>query len=130
MILAPCGNDCSACPRFLATASGDPARLEAVSELWHRLGWRDRVVTNEEISCHGCPPPSTCRHDIVACVSDRRLPTCAGCRDKNACERLDLALAHTALAADACHALCDAETYAVLVKAFFRKRENLGREAS
>jgi len=56
-ILAPCGNDCSACPRQLATASRDPARLAAVAELWHFLGWRDRVVSNEEIACHGCPPP-------------------------------------------------------------------------
>lgn len=43
MTLTPCGNDCSACPRFTATASGDPALLAAVAELWHRLGWRDRA---------------------------------------------------------------------------------------
>jgi hypothetical protein len=56
MTLAPCGNDCSSCPRFTATASGDPARLAAVAALWHRLGWRELVVSNAEIACRGCPP--------------------------------------------------------------------------
>jgi hypothetical protein len=129
-ILAPCGNDCSACPRFTATASGDPAHLAVVAELWHRLGWRDRVVSKEEISCRGCPPASPCRHDIVACVADRGVPSCAACGGKANCPRLDAALARTELAVDQCHAFVDAETYFALDRAFFRKRENLALSAS
>jgi len=127
MILAPCGNDCSACPRFSATASGDPDKLAAVAVFWHRLGWRDRVVSNEEIACLGCPPSTPCRHDITTCVVDRGLATCRACADHGACPRVDAMLARTDLTADTCREQCDAETYAVLEKAFFRKRENLNR---
>jgi hypothetical protein len=75
----------------------------------------------------GCPPTSPCRHGIVECVRDRGVLTCVVCGDRMSCERLDAALARTALAAEACRPLCDAETYATLERAFFRKRENLGR---
>lgn len=30
------------------------AELVHTAELWYKIGYRDHVVTNEEISCTGC----------------------------------------------------------------------------
>lgn len=54
--LAFCGNDCTVCPRYTATLSGDVLRLKAVAKLWNQLGWRDTIVPQEEIMCYGCGP--------------------------------------------------------------------------
>lgn len=46
-----CGDNCIECPRYNAHSE---AELKRVAELWYRVGWRDMVVTNEEITCSGC----------------------------------------------------------------------------
>ena len=46
-----CGDNCIECPRYNAHSE---AELKRVAELWYRVGWRDKVVTNEEITCSGC----------------------------------------------------------------------------
>ena len=46
-----CGDNCIECPRYNAHSE---AELKRVAELRYRVGWRDRVVTNEEITCSGC----------------------------------------------------------------------------
>jgi hypothetical protein len=46
-----CGDNCLACPRYNAKGYQE---LNKVAELWYRVGLRDTVVSNEEISCSGC----------------------------------------------------------------------------
>jgi len=53
--VAACGNDCAACPRNTATVSGGALRLREVAELWYRLGWRDRVVSADDIKWKRSP---------------------------------------------------------------------------
>ena len=48
---APCGFDCARCPACLATASGDPAELRKVWELWDPA---TRPGTPEGVRCAGC----------------------------------------------------------------------------
>lgn len=40
------GDNCIECPRY--NAYGE-AELKNIAELWYKVGWRDRVVSNEEI---------------------------------------------------------------------------------
>lgn len=41
-----CGDNCIECPRYNAHSEEE---LRKVAELWHRVGWRDCIVSNEEI---------------------------------------------------------------------------------
>ncbi len=43
-----CGDNCMECPRYLARTEKE---LRAAAELWHRVGWRKIVVSNEDIRC-------------------------------------------------------------------------------
>jgi len=54
-IIAACGNDCSLCPRYnkVPFVKSDE-ELSHTAELWYKIGYRDHVVSNEEISCQGC----------------------------------------------------------------------------
>ena len=51
-IIAACGNDCSACPRYVAPPyEKSDEELKYTAELWLEIGYRDRLVSNEEIPC-------------------------------------------------------------------------------
>lgn len=122
--LAACGNDCRACPRFAATLGSNQARLRAVAELWHRVGWRDRVVAPEEIACGGCAWSGFCRYGIKSCSGDKGIEHCALCGDYP-CLRMEETFTRTAAYAEKCRTLCTEEEYEALKEAFFAKRANL-----
>lgn len=51
-IIAACGNDCSTCPRYIAFPfEKTDEQLRYTAELWLKIGYRDHVVSNDEISC-------------------------------------------------------------------------------
>lgn len=99
-----------------------------VAELWHRMGFRDAVVSPEEIACEGCTASSPCRHGIAACAGERGVRHCGACSERPGCDRLAKALERTEAFATQCRGRCDPEIFAVLKAAFFRKRELLDRE--
>ena len=81
-ILAACGNDCSACPRYVVPPyekTGEELRHTA--ELWMKIGYRDHIVTNDEISCFGCRPENWCRYRVIHCCEEKGIKTCAACPD-------------------------------------------------
>ena len=41
-----CGDNCMECPRYHAHTDEE---LEAVAELWYKVGWREHVVSKEEM---------------------------------------------------------------------------------
>ena len=50
-LLAACGNDCSVCPGYnVSTYEKTEDKLNHNAELWYRIGYRDRIVSNDEIS--------------------------------------------------------------------------------
>ena len=126
--MAVCGNDCPSCPRFLATQSGDSVQLTRVTELWRRVGFRDSIVSVDEIKCGGCPPSRPCRYNIAKCAQSKGFATCGACGDLNDCARISSALKRTAEYAASCKPKCSAAEYEALDRAFFRKRENLGKK--
>ena len=56
-IIAACGNDCAACPRYTAHPyEKTDEELHHTAELWMNIGYRDHIVLNEETACYGCRP--------------------------------------------------------------------------
>ena len=124
-ILAACGNDCSACPRHLPKTEEE---LKRTAELWEKIGYRDRVVSTEEISCVGCSPDNWCRYQIIQCVSEKEISDCGKCR-QYPCAKIEECFETTRLFIPSCKKVCNLEEYQMLVSAFFEKKKNLDRSA-
>ena len=60
-----CGDNCSECPRYLAKTEDE---LKAVAQLWYRVGWRDKIVSNDEIKCFGCSSHKKCTYQLFYCI--------------------------------------------------------------
>lgn len=121
--IAPCGDDCGACPRYIATRSGDKSWLEEVAVLWFELGFRDRVVSVEEIRCEGCNPSIECKHGINSCAAEKRVDNCGKC-DEYPCDLMLKMFEATESHEEACleeHVTC----FPMLKEAFFEKKKNL-----
>lgn len=43
-IYSVCGDDCAVCPRYVAKTDEE---LHETAEFWYRVGWRDRILSNE-----------------------------------------------------------------------------------
>ena len=124
-IIAACGNDCSVCPRYVAPPYEKTAEeLHRTAELWMKIGYRDHVVTNEEISCSGCKPENWCRYRVVKCCEEKGIKTCAECAEY-LCDRMKECFEVTMSFEPKCRQVCTAEEYEQLRKAFFEKEENM-----
>ncbi len=123
-IIAACGNDCSICPRHIPRTNEE---LHNTAELWYKIGYRDKVVTNDEIKCEGCTTKNWCRYKIIQCVSDRNILNCGQC-EAYPCENIKDAFEKTMLFEPDCKRCCTSEEYEIMKKAFFQKKENLDRE--
>lgn len=119
--IAACGNDCSVCPRMMPKTA---AELTATAELWHKIGYRDHVVSNDEIKCWGCTPANWCRHGIIACTTNRNLNNCGECPDYP-CSKIQAMLENTASFIPDCRQCCTDAEFAIMEKAFFEKQKNL-----
>ena len=124
-IIAACGNDCAACPRY----SKEPyvkskEALEATARLWYKIGYRDHVVTAGEIACRGCSEDNWCRYQIVKCVREKGLKHCGEC-DKYPCDQIRECFRVTKSFEPSCRAVCTDAEYACISRAFFEKEKNL-----
>ena len=116
-----CGDDCLQCPRYLAKTEEEK---NCVAELWHRIGWRDKIVSPEEISCGGCSSHKKCAYNLVECVKEKGVEKCNQC-SQFPCEKIESMLERSVEYKKKCKKLCTREEYAMLEKSFFRKEENL-----
>lgn len=126
-----CGDNCSACPRYLAR---DNDELERVARLWVRLGWRDEVETPAALRCEGCSPAGTncgrdgrCTFGLWECVAAHSVGSCRECAEWP-CERLHKIAEAGDAQGDVVREACTPEEFAVLSRVFLRKRKNLGIE--
>ena len=124
-IISVCGDDCAVCPRYLARTDEE---LHEVAVFWHRIGWRDRVVGNDEIKCTGCGCRPTCSFMILPCRRKKGVTNCRTCGEYR-CELIDRMLIGSDEKEKMLRSVCenDAETE-MLRRAFYEKRENLGLE--
>ena len=124
-ILAACGNDCAACPRYTAHPFEKTAEeLRHTAELWMKIGYRARVVLEREISCAGCRPENWCRYRVVKCCEDRGIKTCAEC-PAYPCENMKACFEITSSFEPKCREVCTDAEYAQMKRAFFEKQKNL-----
>ena len=126
-IIAACGNDCAACPRYTAYPyEKTEEELRHTAELWMKIGYRDHVVTNEEIACSGCKPENWCRYRVVKCCEERGIRNCGECGEYP-CNNMKECFEVTKSFEPMCRKVCTDEEYRQLKKAFFEKEENLKR---
>lgn len=116
-----CGDDCASCPRYNAHS---PAELRAAAELWHRIGWRDSVVPDDEIACGGCSAQKACTYGLVECTGRHGVETCSRCKEFP-CGTIAEMLERSKAYQKQCKELCSPEEYRTLQKAFFNKEQNL-----
>lgn len=121
---AYCGNDCNSCPRYMATISGNADRLKEVALLWKKVGWRDTVVSPEEMACRGCKTAPWCRYGIRECALDKAIGHCGEC-GQFPCEKVLKAFEKTVQYEAICKRICSEEENRVFYRAFFSKRKNL-----
>ncbi len=121
-IYSVCGDDCAVCPRYLAKTDEE---LRETAEFWCRAGWRDRVVTNEEIRCAGCGSRPTCSFMLLPCVKEHGVERCSRC-GKYPCGKIHATLASSESKKHQCRAACESdEEFAMFVRAFYEKEKHL-----
>lgn len=124
-IIAACGNDCSVCPRYVAHPyEKTEEELHHTAELWMRIGYRDHLVSNEEISCTGCKPENWCRYNVVKCCQEKGISTCSECSEYP-CDNIKECFEVTMSFEPMCRKMCTDEEYEIMKKAFFEKEKNL-----
>lgn len=120
-MLTLCGDNCLECPRYNARTEEE---LRNTAELWYRIGWRDTMVSNEEIRCTGCSSHKNCTYHIVECTAAHGVDKCSKCGEFP-CEKIRDMLRRSKEYRQKCRSICTDEEYSALEKAFFHKEENL-----
>lgn len=116
-----CGDNCIYCPRYNARTDDE---LKRIAELWYKVGWRDSVVSNDEIKCTGCSSHKQCTYQLVDCTKEHGVTKCNQC-GKFPCVKIADMLKRSEAYQKKCREVCTAEEYAALEKAFFDKENNL-----
>lgn len=117
-----CGDDCAACPRYLAATEEE---LRETAKFWHRVGWRDHAVSGDEIRCRGCGTRGSCAFMILPCVKEHQLTGCKECPEYP-CGKIDDMLRRSDIKEQECKACCaDEAEWEMLKRAFYEKRRNL-----
>jgi len=120
-----CGDDCELCPRFVATKSNDIEKLKEAAVLWEKVGLRDRVVSSEEMICHGCESLEQCHYnEIRECAKEKEINNCGKC-DDYPCDKINEVFNKTNSYARQCKEACDLKDYQCLHNAFFSKKDKL-----
>ncbi len=116
-----CGDNCIECPRY---NSHSDAELSKTAKLWYKIGWRDTIVSNEEIACLGCSSHNQCTYHLVLCVKEHCVEKCNQCNEFP-CQKISDMLIRSKEYQKKCKEVCTEEEYNNLKKAFFEKENNL-----
>lgn len=118
--IATCGDVCSECPRYIATLSNNTNGLATVADLWFRTGLRNRVVSIEDIKCHGCSKAKACAYEINSCIHLEGIETCGECK-LFPCQKIEAAFKRSDNFEVICKKNCCSEDFQQLYKAFFQR---------
>lgn len=116
-----CGDNCLECPRYLAKTEKE---LKDAAELWYRVGWRDSIVSPDEIRCTGCSSHKNCTYQLVTCVKEHKVEKCSQCSEFP-CDKINRMLIRSYEYQEKCKSVCSQDEYEKLEKSFFNKAENL-----
>ena len=121
-IISLCGDDCAVCPRYLAKTDDE---LHQTAVFWEKAGWRDRVVSNEEISCTGCGSKGVCAFGLIDCVKSHEVQSCNDCA-QYPCDRIRKAVECSDEKKAACRKACDSQDeFEMFCRSFYEKEKNL-----
>ena len=122
-----CGENCSYCPRYTATLSGNKEEFEKVKELWVRIGWRDESFPAEKLVCHGCNPENKCAYPkLRRCAYGKKISNCGLC-DNYPCELVNAAFERTKKLEIIARGICSWKEMDILNKTSFHKKRTLDR---
>lgn len=116
-----CGDNCTECPRYNAHSDEE---LKKAAELWYRVGWRNSIVSNEEIRCFGCSSHKQCTYHLVECTKEHNVEKCNQCKEFP-CRKISDMLKRSDEYQKKCMEVCTQLEFACLEKAFFDKESNL-----
>ena len=121
-VYSVCGDDCAVCPRFLARTEEE---LHGTAVFWHCAGWRDHVVSHDEIRCTGCGSRGVCSFMLLPCLREHRVDACRDCPEYS-CEKIADMLRRSEEKKAQCAAACGSpEEFSMLCRAFYQKEANL-----
>ena len=118
-----CGDNCLECPRYLAKTNRE---LEKVAELWFRIGWREKIVSIDEIKCSGCSSHKQCTYHLVECTKKNNVEKCNQC-SQFPFNKIDDMLRRSNEYERKCREVCTAEEYQMLKSSFFNKKQSLSK---
>ena len=52
-----------------------------VAKLWYKVGFRNKIVSSEEISCKGCSPEKECSYNLIECIKNNKVQKCNECKN-------------------------------------------------
>ena len=121
-IYSCCGDDCAVCPRYIAETEDE---LKQTARFWHEVGWRDHVVSNEEIRCKGCGTRKMCSFMILPCMNEHAVSKCRECSEYP-CEKIEDMLRRSKKKEEQCRHCCtDEAEWQMLKRAFYEKEKNM-----
>lgn len=121
-MIGKCGDNCTYCPRYIATQDGRKIELEKVKELWVRLGLRDDDFPTKDMVCKGCMPDNECAYkELFACVSEKGHDNCGLCNEYP-CKIINNAFDQSEKLKFHASRVCTQEEMDMLQKAFFSKK--------
>lgn len=124
--LACCGDNCNLCPRYIGTINNNIDALKEAAEIWYKIGWRDRVLSTEEMKCLGCSSVKGCKYSIKECCKDRQIDNCGYCIEIP-CSKLKEIFEKNKRNEKISKSLLTKEEYDMLNAAFFMKKEYLNK---
>ena len=94
-MIGVCGDDCSCCPRYIATQTRSLEEFEKVKQLWVRFGFRDATFPAKDLACDGCSPDIHCAYpELCACANKHAIENCGLC-EEYPCGLMEEAFAET-----------------------------------
>lgn len=123
-IFSVCGDDCAVCPRYLAQTNDE---LKETAEFWYRVGWRDHIVSNEEIRCLGCGTREGCSFNLLPCTNEHNVKRCKECNEFE-CDKVRRTYEGSEKKREQCKKACESpEEYKMLCRAFYEKEVNMNK---
>ena len=126
MKVAYCGDNCEACPRYIATINCSKEKLIEAMNLSKKVGWNLEKNDPEEFKCQGCQDIEICEYNVKECCIEKNLDNCGQCYNYP-CSRIERAFEITHGYAEKFTHILTPEEYNVYYKAYFLKKENLDK---
>jgi len=124
MNIAYCGDNCSACPRYIATITGNQEKLIEAINLSKKVGWNLEKNDPELFKCTGCEDIESCEYGVKECCMENNIDNCGQCRSYP-CPLIEKAFEITQGYVEKFKDLLTPEEYKVYRQAYFLKKNNL-----